>query len=510
MFRKVLDPRHHGDQLSPPHPCDRVRVVSDESGGTDWWIASDGKWYPPETHPDFQPATSLAPPLSEPILLPPPRNEPTLPPQQVPAVAPGTSATPPGGQGKKPVWRRWWAIALGVLVVIVGLAQFADSPEDDEANNFVATDTTTPVTDTAEVTDTTNGVTETSTPAAASVAPPTIPPETSVETQPTEVPPSEFPLAATNAEAQLLGLVVAEPDPQRSPYIRDEYDGDGWADFDGDCISTRHELLIVYSLDEPALSDGCFVDTGRWIDPYTGNEYSDASDVTIDHVVPLAEAHRSGAWRWDSDTKNRFANDETPGHLLVVDGDVNQSKADSTPDKWMPPASEAHCQYAIDWIGAKTRYDLTVTAPEQAALADALATCSNSSTVRPFVEAAVPIVVVTIPTTTTTTTIAPSAGPGVVVLLACDKRNEVVTIGNTGGETVSLSGYTLHDEGDKHRTSLGGFGSLAPGEQLRILTGPDASSGAGQVVWKNQNVWNNDGDVANLIAPDGTVTTERC
>jgi hypothetical protein len=30
------------------------------------------------------------------------------------------------------------------------------------------------------------------------------------------------------------------------------------------------------------------------------------------------------------------------------------------------------------------------------------------------------------------------------------------------------------------------------------------------VVWKRQNVWNNDGDIANLIGPDGAVQTVRC
>ena len=86
----------------------------------------------------------------------------------------------------------------------------------------------------------------------------------------------------------------------------------------------------------------------------------------------------------------------------------------------------------------------------------------------------------------------------------------IVTIGNTGGETISLSGYTLHDEGDKHSVSLGQFGSLEAGEQLRILTGEDAVDGDGQVVWKRQNVWNNDGDIAFLIAPDGTEISVRC
>jgi hypothetical protein len=28
--------------------------VSDRSEGPGWWLASDGQWYPPETHPSFQ------------------------------------------------------------------------------------------------------------------------------------------------------------------------------------------------------------------------------------------------------------------------------------------------------------------------------------------------------------------------------------------------------------------------------------------------------------------------
>ena len=86
----------------------------------------------------------------------------------------------------------------------------------------------------------------------------------------------------------------------------------------------------------------------------------------------------------------------------------------------------------------------------------------------------------------------------------------MVVIGNSGGETISLSGYQLHDEGVKHSTGLGGFGSLEPGEQLRILTGPDAEVSDDSVVWKRQNVWNNDGDVAHVIAPDGSEQTVGC
>jgi Lamin Tail Domain/Protein of unknown function (DUF1524) len=408
-----------------------------------------------------------------------------------------------------------WGWLAGLLVLIVGIAAlpdpddesisigdtppvtqpFVDVPADDDADETTATvDTTTPTTALNESPSTIPAPATTSAPATTAAT--TIAPEPSP--------------AIAKATADLSSLRTADPDPGRAPYERTEYDDGGWADFDGDCVSTRHELLIASSLVEPVMFDGCFVESGRWIDPYTGDEYTDSSLVTIDHVVPLAEAHRAGAWKWDNDSKHRFANDETPGHLVVVGADVNQSKADSTPDVWMPPEPSAHCQYAIDWITSKSRYGLTVTAAERGALERALGTCSAESPLRPVVEVPAPLVTITVPTTTTTTTIAPATGPGAVTLLACDKRAEVVTIGNTGGQPVSLSGFTLHDEGDKHRTSLGEYGTLEPGQQLLLLSGPDASPSPGQVVWTGQNVWNNDGDVATLIAPDGTQQTKNC
>lgn len=76
--------------------------------------------------------------------------------------------------------------------------------------------------------------------------------------------------------------------------------------------------------------------------------------------------------------------------------------------------------------------------------------------------------------------------------------------------SLSGPGYVLHDEGRKHKVGLGQFGSLQPGQQLAIVTGDTATAADGRVVWKRQNVWNNDGDIANLIAPDGSVTVTRC
>ena len=112
-------------------------------------------------------------------------------------------------------------------------------------------------------------------------------------------------------------------------------------------------------------------------------------------------------------------------------------------------------------------------------------------------------------TTTTTTALVPTAGPADVRIRSCDKRAEVVVLENRGGETISLSGWLLHDDGRKHEFGLGGL-SLGPGESIAILTGPDASPAAGAVVWKNQNVWNNDGDTALLLQNGGLIDRQPC
>ena len=241
---------------------------------------------------------------------------------------------------------------------------------------------------------------------------------------------------------------------------------------------------------------------------------TDASDITIDHVVPLSAADRAGAWRWDDTTKITFANDETPGVLVPVIGSVNQEKGDRTPDEWLPPRQESHCEYAANWVTTKSRWQLSVTQSEATTLTQILSSCAAVDVpVTPI--AAAPVIVIAPPVTTTTTTIAVipvvgDVGGGELLVAQCQKREERVTLANPTTSAISLAGYRLHDEETRHEVALDQFDSIEAGATLVVLTGEDAVAAPGEVVWKRQNVWNNDGDTAFLVAPSGTVTSARC
>jgi hypothetical protein len=173
----------------------------------------------------------------------------------------------------------------------------------------------------------------------------------------------------------LSGLVIA-PHNTTVAYSRDAWVH--WIDEDGDCQNTRAEVLIVETRQPVTFtsSTNCTVATGEWFDPYTGQTWTLASDVDVDHFVPLHNAHVSGGHAWDSAKKQAYANDMVdPDHLIAVEDNVNQSKGASAPDEWKPPRTAYWCTYATDWAEVKKRWDLTVTQSEYDALTEMLATC---------------------------------------------------------------------------------------------------------------------------------------
>ena len=112
---------------------------------------------------------------------------------------------------------------------------------------------------------------------------------------------------------------------------------------------------------------------GSWLDPYTAVRVTSASGVAIDHLVPLAEAWRSGASSWTAARRTAYAND--PLELVSAKTSVNSAKGDKDPAAWKPPNQAAWCGYAKRWVQVKTKYGLTADPAEKTALAAMLARC---------------------------------------------------------------------------------------------------------------------------------------
>ncbi len=193
-------------------------------------------------------------------------------------------------------------------------------------------------------------------------------------------------LTPQDARTALAALPETEAAPAGLPdYERDDY-GERWADVDGNGCNQRDDVLLRDAQPEtvrtaPQNACGSDVLAGTWLDPYTGvtvtfddlKDEAQAQAISIDHVVPLAEAHRSGAAGWQPQQRVEFANDLD--NLLAVDGPTNSIKGDADPSRWLPPDSSSWCGYAVVWVSVKTEWSLSVDAEERAAVERVLADC---------------------------------------------------------------------------------------------------------------------------------------
>lgn len=172
------------------------------------------------------------------------------------------------------------------------------------------------------------------------------------------------PLASTVGLDQ---LVVAE-EAGGAGYDRGLFEH--WIDIDLDGCDTKCEVLAAERrTDVPGIADG-------WFSVYDWLAVADPADLDVDHLVPLAEAWRSGAADWDAGRRRAFANDlEDPDALLAVTASSNREKADQDPANWRPPRREQWCWYAGAWIRVKASWHLTVDPAERDALVSMLARC---------------------------------------------------------------------------------------------------------------------------------------
>jgi len=259
----------------------------------------------------------------------------------------------------------------------------------------VSTTTVAPTTTTAVSTTTVAPTTTTVAPTTTTVAP------TTTTMTPTT---TTSEVGNENWVEELLSLLVLDNASAPVDYDRDDW-GSGWSDDDGDCINTRHEVLLLESLSATSLSSsGCSVSDGEWYAAFTGTYVTNSSSLDIDHFVPLANAHDSGGWAWSSATKESYYNDLVdPQHLIAVTASANRSKGSRGPEDWKPSDSSYWCQYANSWADIKIRWTLTVTSAEFSTLQSMLNTCEGQPTGIYVPPASISTA------TTTTTTIVPTA-----------------------------------------------------------------------------------------------------
>lgn len=189
-----------------------------------------------------------------------------------------------------------------------------------------------------------------------------------------EVPQS--PAGSTSETPPVAADVVIAAEPQRNGYVRDEWSH--WDDINSSGCTAREDVLAaqVVGLPQVDIYDRCRIVEGNWFSIYDGVEYAGSpSNLDMDHIVALAEAHDSGGANWSPERKQQFAND--PLNLVAVTAASNRAKSDRDLGEWRPENRNAWCTTATAVLQVKTKYGLSLDPAEYDALVDMQRTCGE-------------------------------------------------------------------------------------------------------------------------------------
>ncbi|MFD3514033.1 HNH endonuclease family protein [Streptomyces sp. NPDC058657] len=189
-------------------------------------------------------------------------------------------------------------------------------------------------------------------------------------TAPTSVAAPPPPVDAATARTYLAALTV-RAEGSSDGYSREKFPH--WSTQSGAC-NTR-EVVLKRDGKNVEQDSACAAVRGSWFSEFDGATWTAASDVDIDHMVPLSEAWRSGARDWTTTARQSFANDLTRPQLIAVTDNVNQEKGDKDPAEWLPPRTAYTCTYVRMWVHVKHHWKLTVDQAEKTALTGVLNNC---------------------------------------------------------------------------------------------------------------------------------------
>ena len=183
---------------------------------------------------------------------------------------------------------------------------------------------------------------------------------------------------ASGAAGQLDALTVANA-RSMTGYARDRFPH--WRKVDEFC--DVRDAVLKRDGSAVQVTRTCKITKGSWLSPYDAKTYTDPDQIDIDHMVPLANAWRSGADGWTDEQRAEFANDLTRPQLIAVSRSTNRAKGDQDPSTWKPANREYWCEYARRWIAVKAYWKLTVTDREKSTLREMLGTCRAQSSAPP-------------------------------------------------------------------------------------------------------------------------------
>lgn len=172
------------------------------------------------------------------------------------------------------------------------------------------------------------------------------------------------------ARTMLDGLTVAA-ELSMAGYLREEFPH--WSTVSAGC--TAREMVLQRDGSRVSVDAECRPTAGEWYSPYDEQTVTDSAEVDIDHMVPLAEAWRSGASGWTEDRREQFANDLDSPQLIAVTASSNRSKGDQDPADWQPPNAAYRCTYAAMWVAVKSGWGLTLQQAEKDTLTQVLRGC---------------------------------------------------------------------------------------------------------------------------------------
>lgn len=185
--------------------------------------------------------------------------------------------------------------------------------------------------------------------------------------------------AQARVDARVLLRDLPVEREQRGGYQRSLFPH--W-DATGDGCNVRARVLIAEAKVKPRITGRCTLVGGRWWSAFDNRTVKAARGLDVDHLVPLAEAWRSGAHGWDGATRRAFANDlDYPLTLIAVTAHANRQKGDKDPARWLPSFGAYRCTYVASWVAVKWRWRLAVDRAEQVALRAGLAGCGRKARV---------------------------------------------------------------------------------------------------------------------------------